>query len=68
MKASDWIKVEDRLPEYNTQCLVKTNYGSYSVAIYIASVNKNKGCFKDEFGWLYCGVTHWMLIVPPKED
>lgn len=68
MKASDWIKVTDRLPEYNTQCIVKTNYDTYRDAVYIALANKDRGCFIDELGRLCCEVTHWMPIIPPKED
>lgn len=65
---AQWIKVEDRLPEYNTICFVRTNYGTYRAVEYIAKANSDKGCFVTELGILYCEVTHWMPIVPPKED
>lgn len=65
---AQWIKVEDRLPEYNTSCLVRTSYGTYRAVEYIARCNSDKGCFVSELGILYCDITHWMPIVPPKED
>lgn len=65
---AQWIKVEDRLPEYNTPCLVRTSYGTYRAVEYIARCNSDKGCFVSELGILYCDITHWMPIIPPKED
>ena len=68
MKAEDWIKVEDKLPEYNTQCLVMTAWGGYHTADYIAVANSDKGCFLGGLGRIYAPVAYWMPIVPPKED
>ncbi len=67
---NEWISVEDRLPELETNVLVITKYND----IYIAFPNK----FKDKLYWdIVCGcqegswtqdVTHWQpLPARPNE-
>ena len=71
MKASDWIKVEDRLPEVNKYVLCVTKKGKYIVnSMYVP-----KDCYGNILGteeWKGSSgtkdsITHWMPIVPPKE-
>jgi hypothetical protein len=69
MKASDWIKVEDRLPEEGQLCLVKDNRGNYWCGKYEEMFEHS-----EQWGFL-CGPffildteSNWMPIVPPKED
>ena len=67
MKAEDWIKVTDKLPENEDIVLITyrdvrwddiTDF--YYVASYIASLNRWVG------DGLYDEPTHWMPIVPPR--
>lgn len=72
MKASDWIKVEDRLPDVDESVLCATKRGKYIVnSMYIP---------KDSYGnilgvkeWrgsssVKDSITHWMPIISPKND
>ena len=70
MKAEDWIKVEDRLPErieglYVTHnVLVRQSEGVYNIAFY--SYKEGNNCWFNTMGWKLKGVTHWQEIIPPK--
>lgn len=72
MKASDWIKVEDRLPMVDEYVLCATKGGKYMInSMYIP-----KDCYGKVLGlkeWhgssnVRASITHWQEIVPPKED
>ena len=77
MKAEDWIKVTDRLPEVSEK---PHNHGLSDyvlVAIYMCSTKSYRctiDCYCPEFNmWChsheYAGeYSHWMPIVKPKED
>ena len=73
MKAEDWIKVTDRLPEFGEVVFVayKTKEcGDTGFRIGIRSMWRFDITDKNNFV-LYIGeaeVTHWMPIVPPEED
>lgn len=65
MKAEDWIKVEDRLPEENVAVLLLSNKRGVAVGIL------------DDGHWLINNASHvfrlsaftyWMPIVLPKEE
>ena len=65
MKAEDWIKVEDRLPEENVAVLLLSNKRGIAVG------------FLDDGDWginnasqVYClsTFTHWMPIVLPLNE
>lgn len=60
---TDWIRVEDRLPEPPRRCLVYTPYNEYGDGMFLATFT--------EFGWMtpgYIGqVTHWKPL-PEKPD
>lgn len=69
---AQWIKVEDRLPEINEYVLCATKGGKYMInSMYIP-----KDCYGKVLGlkeWrgsskVAESITHWMPIVPPKED
>lgn len=72
MKAEDWIKVEDRLPEQeegfvaSKVVLVRHCDGSYNIAFY--SYRKNDNCWFNPMICELMNITHWQEIVPPKED
>ena len=58
---SEWISVDERLPENGTKCLVYTNRGEWLDKIEITHYNEG-------FYIKYCVVTHWMpLPEPPKK-
>jgi hypothetical protein len=73
MKASDWIKVEDRLPEERQLCLVRDKRGRYMCGVYqeiefLHDNSKQWGISNGTFYTLLKGIAHWLPIVPPKED
>ena len=68
MKASDWIKVEDRLPEPNTRCIIRTIHDDYIPGVYLDTDDPNKCWFWGFNYTFYSNITHWLPIVPPKED
>lgn len=72
LQKKDWIKVKDRLPEVDEYVLCVTKKGKYIItATYIP-----KDCTGKILGpkkWHGSGrvvdkITHWMPIIPPKED
>lgn len=72
MKAEDWNKVTDRLPEIGEYVLCATKGGKYIInSMYIP-----KDCYGNVLGpkeWHGSGnvvnsITHWISIVPPKEE
>lgn len=70
MKASDWISVNDKLPEVGTTVLVCTTNGKFG----ISSMYIPKDCYGKVLGnkeWRGSGamknaITHWMPIVLPN--
>jgi hypothetical protein len=71
MKSSDWIKVEDRLPEaidgytFSEMVLVAW-FGSTSASV--AEYNHKTQRWLNRDDKIVVGVTHWMPIELPKED
>lgn len=64
---SEWISIDDRLPEYGKDCLVW--------CVFKAAMEHNVAFLSDEEGWITTeadwnidyAVTHWMpLPEPPK--
>ena len=73
MKAQDWIKVEDRLPEYEEDVLVAGYFnGVGDMETWFSHRSKNEFVLRDKNDFcIYdskCRITHWMTIVLPKED
>lgn len=63
MKANDWIKVRDRLPEAWTSVLVFTKYDR----LYVAYWNGRDWVSNGEVDVVgLAGVTHWTPIVLPN--
>lgn len=58
--AQRWISVEEEMPENNGNVLVKTKYGSISVAFY--DVNYKDWCSVEQRGVAIIGVSHWRPI------
>ena len=69
---NEWIKVEDRLPEIDEYVLCATKGGKYMInSMYIPKDCKGKVLGPKEWrgsSSVKDSITHWMPIVPPKED
>lgn len=72
MKASDWIKVEDRLPEVVEQVLIAIHdeQGKRHCVIGYLAMYNGEYSWEDCYGcnWSLDSVDYWMPIVLPKED
>lgn len=69
MKASDWIKVTDKLPEKDEYVLCATKNGKYLInSVYEDCYGKVLGS-KEWRGTTSIkeSITHWMPIIPPKK-
>lgn len=72
MKASDWVSVEDKLPEVDTMVFIYTTNGKCG----ISSMYIPKDCYGNVLGgkeWRGCAamknaITHWQPIVLPKTE
>lgn len=64
MKAEDWIKVEDRLPEFGDEVLMYHPNG-YFHQFYVGYYSGKE--FRENKGSIIVP-THWMPIVYPKKD
>lgn len=64
MKASDWIKVTDRLPEIGEGVLMYDPL-DYFQPVYVGYHNGKE--FRENEGSII-KPTHWMLIILPKEE
>lgn len=67
MKAEDWIKVEDRLPEDGQMCLIFTKLSlcfkaKWSEKLRVFLVDST------DLGYYKGALTHWVPIVLPKEE
>lgn len=64
---SDWISIEERLPERSDTYLVYLGDEDHSVISIADFVSKNGGWDIFEKYYIGCTVTHWMpLPSPPK--
>lgn len=73
MKSKDWIKVEDSLPELKETVLVSGSFdGLKDIDQWFTHRTDNDRVLTDSNGFaIYdekARITHWMRIVPPKED
>ena len=69
---TEWIKVEDRLPEIDEYVLCATKRGKYIInSMYIPKDSYGKVLGPKEWhgsSSVKDSITHWQEIVPPKED
>jgi hypothetical protein len=69
---AQWFKIEDRLPEVDEYVLCATKGGKYMInSMYIPKDCKGKVLGPKEWRGSSSAkdsITHWMPIVPPKED
>lgn len=72
MKAEDWIKVEDRLPEVVEYVLISLHdeQGKRHCVIGCLAMYDGEYSWEDCYGcnWSLDSVDYWMPIVTPKED
>ena len=69
-RKQEWISVKDRLPEYNTKCLVYIPESFYYPKIIVAYYSSTKNIWIGAEGSIYYNhrPTHWMpLPSPPTE-
>lgn len=67
VKPSEWISVEERLPEESCECLVATNIGSVYQVNYSHRYKAFNALDTDGAKYAMITVTHWMpLPEPPK--
>jgi hypothetical protein len=68
LSKSDWISVEDRLPEYDERVLV---YSKYKELYWISHRMKDVRIRKDHNGFIHplkdCAITHWKPIEKLEE-
>lgn len=69
---AEWIEVDDKLPEVGEYVLCATKGGKYMInSMYIPKDCKGKVLGPKEWrgsSSVKDSITHWMPIVPPKED
>lgn len=63
--ASQWVSVEDRLPEEKKNVLVHCSDADPEISDCIAYFKDGVWCFMDEF-YYDCTVSHWLPIPPMK--
>lgn len=64
---SEWISVNDRLPELQTYVLVVVDLGNNDLVVTIGSRSGNTGEFRHNYRVMGSTVTHWMpLPEPPR--
>jgi hypothetical protein len=72
MKASDWNRIETGVPEEGQLCLLRLKGGNIAVSafeIVLDDKGKEFGAFAIDGSYYTIDfITHWMPIVPPKED
>ena len=72
LQKRDWIKVEDALPEYEETVMVACHYKDDPEIDYIFCHRTDRNeVLSDKNGFAIIpdfNITHWMRIVPPKED
>ena len=71
MKAEDWIKVTNKLPEYDETVLVAYHWEADDEFTYMFSHRPTSSDVRiDENGFAFIDkriiITHWMPIMPPK--
>lgn len=54
----NWVKLSDEMPTEEGLYCVATNSGVWTIVFYLENVK----CWQ---GW---GITHWLLIQPPKGE
>lgn len=72
MKAEDWIKAENRLPDVDVNVIALTSRGKVMVtSMYIPKDCRGEVLGKAEWhgsSTVTASITHWMPIVLPKEE
>lgn len=71
MTKQQWNKIEYGVPEEGQLCLVRDKWGGYMCGVYQEidfPHSKQWGILSGAFYTLLENITHWLPIVPPKED
>jgi len=66
---SEWISVEDQLPEEGVVILVYDGYGTHGVQYTLATTSYSNACMSgEEHSEALRGITHWMPLPQPPES
>jgi hypothetical protein len=72
MRAGDWIRVKDNLPDVDTNVLICTSNGKVLISsMYLTVDCTDDGIRKKRWrgNWMMVeSITHWMPIVLPKKE
>ena len=64
----NWIKVEDRLPETSSECVVKYYHGTTRKAIFKDNCFYDNETFSSSAKLKFNNIKYWMLLPEPPKN